>query len=128
MRAQRLDELQPALAVDEGHDLDAARHQRHALDRPVAALAGDGAIDVERAEGKLGLEEAGLDQRIRTRHLAREGAQRVGIEPVRDHHLGTQQAAKGRRDRQLLGMDGRQTDSRVGVRMTNHRHGKPPMN
>ena len=128
MRRQRLDQLQPALAVDEGHDLDSARHQRHAIDRPVAALIGDGVIDVEGTEGKLGLEDAGFDQRIRTRHFARESAQGIGIEAMRDHDLGIQQAAKGWRDRQLLGVDCRQTDSRIGVRMTNHRHGKPPMN
>ena len=54
--------------------------------------------------------------------------ERVGIEAVRDHDLGVQQAAERRRNRQLLGMDRRQADSRVGVGMTNHRHGGPPVN
>ena len=98
------------------------------LDRPVAARVGDGAIDVEGAEGKLGLDEAGLDQRIGTGHLAGKGAERVGIKTVRDDDFRGQQTTERRRDRQLLGMDRRQADSRIGVGMTSHRHGGPPMN
>ena len=69
-----------ALAVDEGHDLHAARHQRHAVDRPIAALARQRAVDVERAERQLGLDQAGLDQGVGPRDLAREGAERVGVD------------------------------------------------
>jgi len=59
---------------------------------------------------------------------ARTPGQARYIEAMRDHDLRVQQAAERRRDRQVLGMDRRQTDSRVGVGMTNHRHGGPPVN
>ena len=59
------DQPDAALAVDEGQDLDAARDQRHPVDRTVAPLARDRAIDVHRPEGQFGLEQEGVDSRNR---------------------------------------------------------------
>ena len=117
VRGQDLGDPQPAFAVDEGHDLDAARHQRHGFDRPVAALVGDGAVDVERAERKLGLDGAGLDQRVGARHLARKSAELVGVELRRHHDLGPQHAAEGRPGGLLLRLHGGQADALACVRM-----------
>ena len=104
--------------------------ERHAVDRPVAALAGDGAVDVERAEGKLGLDE----RRSRPAHPAaaprRRRCRAVSVSrSVRDHDLGVQQAAERRRDRHAPwrgSSPGRSARWRRDVRITDT--ARPPVN